>query len=134
MPFSGGRFSILMAVIFTVLCGLLAGACNLVQVTPTPISTPTFILPTPTFLGAPSITPLPGTGNGTLEPNPCPPPAGWIPYTIQVGDTLTTLAEATLSTVAALITANCLANPDDIRAGEIIQLPMMPGPVPTQSG
>ncbi len=132
MPFSGSRLNI---VSFAALCVLLISACNLIQATPTPVSTPTFIQPTPTFLGAPSITPLPGTGNGTLEPNPCPQPnPEWVAYTIQVGDTLTSLAASTFSTVAALMTANCLDNPDDIRAGDIIFLPMMPGPVPTESG
>lgn len=125
------RFGLLLLV---VLCAV-AGACNLIKATPTPPPAPTIIQPTPTFIGAPSITPLPGTGDGTPQATPCQQtPAGWVPYTILVGDTLTLLAESTFSTVAALMSANCITNPDDIRAGEIIYLPIQPGPVPTQSG
>ena len=127
----GYRLRVLLLVI---ICATIIGACNLVKVTPTPLPTATIIQPTPTFIGVPSITPLPGTGNGTPQVTPCPPPQGWVPYTILVGDTLTSLAETTFSTVAALMSANCLTNPDDIRAGEIIYLPTQPGPVPTQSG
>jgi hypothetical protein len=53
-------------------------------------------------------------------------PSGWVAYTIQEGDNLSTLAEQTGSTVAELVTNNCLENPDQLFAGLVIFLPQMP--------
>ena len=59
---------------------------------------------------------------------PCGPPAGWVVYIVQIGDTLYSLAQRTGSTVAALRQANCL--PDDtIRIGQRLYVPRLPTPI-----
>jgi LysM repeat protein len=106
-------------------------ACNLTRTAPTPTAGPTSppqatsIAPT---LFA-SITPLPGGGGvvATQPPNQnCPPPTGWIQYTIEAGDSLGALAEATGSSLQDLINANCLSNPDTLFTGQLIYLPRSP--------
>ncbi len=58
---------------------------------------------------------------------PCGPPAGWVIYTVQAGDTLYSLAQRTGTTVEALRQANCL--PDyTIRIGQRLYLPRLPLP------
>jgi LysM repeat protein len=66
-------------------------------------------------------------------PDPtCTPPAGWQPYIVVVGDTLGVLAIRTFSTVAELVSANCIVTPDLIYAGQTLYLPRAPGTfVPT---
>jgi LysM repeat protein len=118
-----------IALLIFALAALGISACTLVREssippTPAPTNTP-IIIPT---RGTPTITPLPGTNLTPVPPiaTTCPPPVGWVPYIIQTGDSLTSLAEATFSTVAALQTANCLANPDAIFVGQTIFLPTTP--------
>jgi LysM repeat protein len=53
----------------------------------------------------------------------CTPPAGWVAYTVQNGDSLGVLAQQTNVTAQQIATANCLANPDVIEAGQVIYLP-----------
>jgi hypothetical protein len=115
------------------LAALLLSACNLVAATPSPVPSPT--LPaTPTFAGIPSITPLPGLGQ-TATPAACAIPQGWQAYTVRVGDSLTTIAERSGSTVPALVQGNCLPNADQIFVGQVLYLPFLPPDVrPTSSG
>jgi hypothetical protein len=110
-----------------------AAGCNLVLSTPTPNVTATPpAAATPTFIGAPSITPLPQPG-ATAAPT-CQIPSGWVPYVIEPGDNLTTIAESTGSTVAALLAGNCIENPDQIFAGQSIFVPFVPGAAPGDPG
>jgi LysM repeat protein len=73
----------------------------------------------------------------TNTPIPCGPPSGWDLYTVQSGDTLYSLAQATNTTVYALQAANCLGGSTFIQAGEQIWLPFIPvktaTPTPTAS-
>lgn len=67
----------------------------------------------------------------TTDPN-CTPPANWQPYVVVAGDTLGVLAIRTFSTVAELVSANCIATPDLIYVGQTLYLPRAPGAfVPT---
>lgn len=111
----------------------LAAGCNLSRNPPTPTARPTLTLPvagTPALTLIPSVTPIsltplaPGTGGTTG--GACPPPAGWVAYVIEPGDTLGVLAEATGTTVDALVRANCLTDASRINVGQTIYLPVDP--------
>ncbi|MEP7291163.1 MAG: LysM domain-containing protein [Chloroflexota bacterium] len=111
-------------------------ACNLSRTPPTPTVSPD--LPTQATSFAPtlfaSITPLPGTGSGTTATQPvpgigtttCTPPSGWLQYTIEAGDSLGALAEATGSTIQDLINGNCMSDPDTLFTGQLIYVPRSP--------
>ncbi len=109
-------------------------ACNLSRTPPTPTLGPTQPVQATTI--APtlfaSITPLPGSGGGVAPTQPvvtnpnCTPPAGWIPYTIEAGDSLGALAQDTGTTMQDVITANCLSDPDTLFTGQVIYLPTSP--------
>lgn len=124
--------------IFIPVAVLLLSACNLTRspaasnprVTEIPlvIASPTFVFDRTTVtLTAPApLTPVTGPIEGI---NPaCPPPPGWIPYTVQSGDSLGLLAVQTNSSIAELVTANCLADPDQIYSGQVLFLPRQPTP------
>ncbi len=71
--------------------------------TPKPGETPPTPLPaTATATATATETPL-----ATATPD-CPPPAGWVLYVVQPGDTLTRLAWIHGTSVAAIVQANCL--------------------------
>lgn len=76
------------------------------------------ISPTPTKTPAPTPTPTPPNG---LIPT-CTPPEGWTVYTIQRGDTLSSLAYRSGTTVFSLMQANCLTT-QAIIAGQKLYLP-----------
>jgi membrane protease YdiL (CAAX protease family)/LysM repeat protein len=57
----------------------------------------------------------------------CRPPAGWAPYTVQPGDTLSSLALSRSTTVQAIIQANCLPS-DLIIANTQLMLPAPQAP------
>jgi LysM repeat protein len=78
--------------------------------TPTPVPSPT----APATLAAPTIAPT------TCIPAP---PAGWVVYVIQRGDTLFNLALRFGVSQASLQRVNCIANASDIRAGDRIFAP-----------
>jgi hypothetical protein len=61
----------------------------------------------------------------TIEDD-CTPPDDWYEYTVERGDSLTRIAQATNSTVDELIAANCLDDPNRIRVGSIILVPNEP--------
>ncbi|NKQ37064.1 MAG: LysM peptidoglycan-binding domain-containing protein [Chloroflexi bacterium] len=69
-------------------------------------------------------------------PPPCGPPAHWVRYTVQYGDTLYALAQRTGSTVYAIMQANCMTS-TTLYAGQTIYLrvypvvPTMPPPLPS---
>lgn len=111
------------------LCSL---ACNLSRTPPTPTQSP--VQPTvpgnnttsPTLF--PSITPLPGFGPVAtpLPGGSCNIPVGWVEYTVESGDSLGALAEATQTTVPDLVNGNCLPNADTLFVGQTIYLPRSP--------
>ena len=71
--------------------------------------------------------------NGNAAPTPvagvqdangqCIVPNGWVPYSIQSGETLAIIAQAYNLTVDQLAAANCLVNPDVIYEGQILAVP-----------
>ncbi len=65
--------------------------------------------------------------SGALAPSgQCVVPNGWVPYTIQSGDTLATIAQRYNLTVQQLASANCMQNPDLIYADQVIAVPPTP--------
>jgi uncharacterized membrane protein YgcG len=55
-------------------------------------------------------------------------PEGWVEYTVGEDDTLWSLAVATGSSIAQLKFPNCIQNPHDISAGDVVFLPSTPDP------
>ena len=109
-------------------------ACNLSRTPPTPTANP--VQPTavitsisPTLFA--SITPLGGGGGAvaTSAPiggTPCAVPGNWVQYTIEDGDSLGALAQATGTTIQNIVAANCLTDPDTLFTGQVIYLPTNP--------
>ncbi len=64
----------------------------------------------------------------------CQPPAGWVTYSVQKGDTLFQLGLAVRKSVNELVDANCLSN-TMIRIGQILYLPhkIKVTPLPTKT-
>ncbi|RMF80564.1 MAG: LysM domain-containing protein, partial [Chloroflexi bacterium] len=56
------------------------------------------------------------------------PPAGWVTYTVQSGDTLSGIASRSGSSVGELVNVNCIANPSFISTGTTLWVPTNPGP------
>ena len=100
-------------------------------IAPPPSPTPPWNPPTPiTITEAPPIPTEPSlTPTITLTPPPtpanCPPPAGWIAYTVQAGDTVGQLAFSHNTAPITILQANCLPN-DTLLAGSILYLPPAP--------
>ena len=88
--------------------------------TPTPTTTPT-LRPTET----PSLT-------ATLTATTCGPPAEWVRYIVQPGDTYFSLAQRTSSTVQEIQQGNCTT---DLRllVGQQLFLPFIPPPIATRT-
>ena len=55
-------------------------------------------------------------------------PEGWVEYTVGEDDTLWSLAVATGSSIAQLKFPNCIQNPHDLSAGDVVFLPSTPDP------
>lgn len=130
-------------IIWCFLCLLLAG-CHLGN--PTVIVVSVTPAPTKTLSTKPIVTTQPDNAilSGTLNPSgdntqtsntpasptetapACTPRDNWIKYEIQRGDNLTRIANLTGSTVTELIAANCLENPNAIRAGQTLYVPRNP--------
>ena len=55
-------------------------------------------------------------------------PEGWVEYTVGEDDTLWSLAVATGSSISQLKFPNCIQNPHDISAGDVVFLPSTPDP------
>ncbi len=67
---------------------------------------------------------------------PCGPPASWVQYVVQPGETMFSLALRHGTTVYAIINANCLSS-SDLRAGQLIFLPPLRStatPMPSPTG
>lgn len=111
---------------------------SLVEFIPEATATSTFSLPA---------SPLPVTATSTFPPTPtiaqtlttsiytvtntlpasisCPPPSGWVPYTLQANDTLESLAVKYRTDVNTLRQNNCLVS-DSLIAGTLFYLPPAP--------
>ncbi len=88
----------------------------------------TLVVPINTvYTQPPTFTPVPTLSGGSGGPvNP-----GVITYTVQAGDTLTTIAQRTNTTVATLAQINNIVNPHLILPGQVLQIPgAAPAPVP----
>lgn len=84
------------------------------------------------------VPPLPPTPSPTatafvpiLPPTLCGPPLGWQLYTVRPGDTLSSIARATGTTVQQLMLANCL-DTDQIKIGQRLFVPRQPFPTATR--
>jgi LysM repeat protein len=101
------------------------------------------------FALSPSAAPTPGITYITPPPGPTAAPqsaaqpiatscvsvapVGWAPYTIQPGDTLSTLAARFQVSQGRIMKVNCLASPDDLQAGQVLYLPPLLTPTPCTS-
>jgi LysM repeat protein len=56
----------------------------------------------------------------------CRPPAGWVIYTVQRGDTLYRISQMYRTTVSQLRAANCLGSSSYIQAGQRLYVPNVP--------
>jgi len=92
--------------------------------------------PLPTYTATPSPSPT-RTPTITASPSPTPTacvvsaPGGWVVYTIQPGDNLSTIAAARGIAAEELQRANCLFDPALIVAGRTILAPSLPAPATT---
>lgn len=68
--------------------------------------------------------PLPATA--TPAAPGCIPQTTWPVYTVARGDTLTSIANRTGSTVDVLVAANCLQNPNALNIGQPLHVPTLP--------
>jgi nucleoid-associated protein YgaU len=80
---------------------------------------PTLAVPTPTPV-PPTPTPAPPT------PQPTPTPRGTTTYTVQPGDQLKYIAANHGVSISTILSANDVANPDNLRVGQTLTIP--PGP------
>jgi LysM repeat protein len=97
---------------------------DVATVTPGPGAT--FVIATPTLPIATQAAPavLPATAVN------CTPNTAWPLYTVQVGDTLGGIAQATGVTIDQLATANCWTGVDLIYAGQQLYVPRLPAVAP----
>ncbi len=111
---------------------LVEGNSAVLQPTEVPSATITW---QPGTLPAQTITPLPPTATPTLPPPPtnCPPPAGWVPYIVQAGETLESLAATYQIDSATLGQANCLVT-TSLPAGAVVYVPPVPTLTPVPCG
>jgi len=104
--------------------------------TPTPTTSPTPSGPTltPTTSPTPATpTPTPTTSPTPATPTPTPSPTSpcEVTYIVQPGDTLSSIARRFGTTVAAIVAANGIVNPDFIWVGQRLIIPVCGTPVPT---
>jgi LysM repeat protein len=101
--------------------------------TPTPQPPPPTATRPPVFIDARG---TPEEDEATNTPAPttsttsnCVVRTDWQIYYVQSGDTLGSLAQRTGSTISALATANCLANPNALTVGQALRVPRTPSAV-----
>lgn len=114
--------------IFPILATL---ACSFgARATPTPLPPPPTATRPPVFIDArtPDAEEATSTPRATTAPA-CTVRTDWQIYIVQSGDTLGSLAQRTGSSVSALATANCLANPDALAVGQQLRVPRTPSAV-----
>lgn len=109
--------------------GTLTARVNTPAATPAPTSSPPPVVITqlpgdPTF--TPSVTSLPtATPTFLAPPTECPPPAGWVPVSVQPGDTLNSLSQVYGVTVEELRQGNCLVV-NTLAVDSILYVPPLP--------
>jgi LysM repeat protein len=91
---------------------------------PVPVTATSTLPPTATF-DAIAMTATFTATNTVLPPTSCQPPAGWIPITVQGGDTLDGLAARYRTTRELLKSGNCLPT-ESLLPGTIIYVPASP--------
>ncbi|MEP7286340.1 MAG: LysM domain-containing protein [Chloroflexota bacterium] len=94
--------------------------------TSTNTSTPSLVPPTIGTLDngiLPTNTPVGSASIATATPGVCTPQVGWVPYVVQQGDTLFSIARQVGLSVSALQAADCIANPAAIIVGQVIYVP-----------
>jgi len=115
------------------------------QVTRTPVALATTVPPpspthaptgTPegTPAGTPGISPTPGgtpAATPTPGPSPTPQPSQFTEYTVQQGDTLSSIAQRFGTTADELARINGLTNPNTLDIGQKLKIPTPPSPTPT---
>lgn len=67
------------------------------------------------------------------QPIVCYKPYGWINYVIRSGDTLNSIAKLYSTSANKLQSANCIYNPNYLRAGDILWVPNNPTITPTNT-
>jgi len=105
------------------------------EMTATPTPTISWDLPSPTFTpetgAVASPTPQSQPIAPSPTPTPVPPTSGNVTYTIEWGDTLYSLAARYGTSVDAIVAANNLLNPNLLRIGQTLTIPVgEPGSVP----
>jgi LysM repeat protein len=98
---------------------------------PTPKPPPELVTPAPTPKPAPEpIFPPPGPAPSPTPVPRIPTPAPTTIYVIEPGDTLGKIATRFGTTIAAIIATNRIVNPNLIRAGTKLMIPVAPPEVP----
>lgn len=101
---------------------------------PSPIAPPPGFTPPPTMTFTPtpiSLTQL-ATGIPTPRPAGCVVRADWTDnYTVSTGDNLSWIAARFGVSASELAEGNCLSNPDRIRIGQNLRVPVLPTDTPT---
>ncbi len=105
-----------------VLATLVLISCNLARGASTP--TPPPFVPPPTLEPVDALQPV--TTQEAANPDCVATPLGWVPYTVEPGDSMGLLAEQTSSTVQELVVGNCLDNADQIFVGQVLYVPRQP--------
>jgi len=109
-------------------CGTPTASTPTPSISPSPTGgTPTPTRSTPT----PTASPILATLTPTATPSPTP--ACEVVYTVQPGDTLSSIARRFGTTVAAIVAASDIVNPDFIWVGQRLIIPLCDGPVPTST-
>jgi LysM repeat protein len=85
--------------------------------------------PTPAVAVVTATSSPPSVGPTTITPLCDATPAGWVPYSVQAGDTLSELAARIEISQNRLLQANCLTSPE-LLAGQVLYLPSPATPTP----
>ena len=97
----------------------------------TPMDGSITVLPLTGPTATPTPTPAPGvTPTATPVPTVTPPAGVGFPYVVQWGDTVYGIARRFGLPPDAIVQANNLANPNFIRAGQVLIIPTLPPPPP----
>jgi len=102
---------------------------------PSPSVAPTGA-PQGTATGTPSTSPTPGGTPGatpTPGPSPTPEPSPFEEYTVQQGDSLSSIAQQFGTTADEIARINGLTDPNTLNVGQKLQVPRPTSPSPTPS-
>ena len=86
----------------------------------------------PTPGGTPGASPTPG-GTPTPVPSPTPEPSPFEEYTVQQGDSLSSIAQQFGTTADELARINSITDPNSLSVGQKLQVPRPTSPSPTPS-